>query len=378
MTGGIKDAVAGHEVQILDALGIRWRDGHPHIKCPFLAHLDRNPSWRWDAGKRAAFCTCTDKPQSIFDVIMRTVGCDFAQAANRAAEILGRPDLIRSGKKDVERAAHHHDDKSPGLSLVDYAEAKGLPDEFLRSLGLIDTTYARSQAIKIPYRATGGTEIAIRYRIALDGADRFRWAKGSRAIPYGLDRLGDAREAGYIVLCEGESDAQTLWFNGFPALGLPGATTWYEDRDAPLLADLKTVYVVIEPDKGGAAVMKWLKRSSIAPLVKLVKLKGAKDPSGLYLADRAAFREASQRTLDEAEPYRPPADPTEKSAAKSGRPLVLREPEPWPDPVDGAQLLDELVSGIGRYVVIEAAAVRYFSAITGDIARETVRQVDIT
>lgn len=32
---------------------------------------------------------------------------------------------------------------------------------------------------------------------------------------------------------EGESDAQTLWFQGLPALGIPGAASWKEDRDAP-------------------------------------------------------------------------------------------------------------------------------------------------
>jgi hypothetical protein len=36
-----------------------------------------------------------------------------------------------------------------------------------------------------------------------------------------------------------------------------------------------------------------------------------------------------------------------------GRPIVLMEPEPWPEPVDGAALLDELTAGIRDYVVID-------------------------
>jgi hypothetical protein len=245
----IKQAVFGRETEILDKVGIPWRDGHPHIRCPYLAHVDHRPSWRWDTDRCVAFCTCTDKAQSVFDVIMRTIGLDFSQAANRAAELIGRPDLIRGDKAKADR---HEDAKPAGCRLTDYAAAKALPEDFLRSLGLCDTTYARSPAIKIPYRATGGTEIAIRYRIALDGADRFRWAKGTRATLYGADRLTDAQEAGYIVLVEGESDSHTLWLHGFPALGLPGAKTWHEDRDAPPLDGIDTIYIVIEPDTGGA------------------------------------------------------------------------------------------------------------------------------
>jgi hypothetical protein len=353
---GIKEAVVGREAEILHKLGIRWRDGHPHIRCPYLAHVDKNPSWRWDPEKRAAFCTCTDKPVSIFDIIMRVEVVDFGRAANHAAEIIGRPDLIRGGRPKTE--PRHDDAKPAGCALAEYAAAKGLPEDFLRDLGLVDTTYARAPAIKIPYRATGGTEVAVRYRVALDGADKFRWSKGSKAIPYGLDRLGEAREAGYVVLVEGESDSQTLWHHGFPALGLPGATTWHEDRDAPLLDGLTTVYVVIEPDKGGTAVLKWLRRSSIVSRVRLVRLKEAKDASVLHLRHSEGFHAAFRRALDEAEPYRPPADPKAVAAAKSGRQLDLHEPEPWPDPINGARLLDEMVAAIRRYVVLDETGVR--------------------
>ena len=79
---GIKGAVEGRETEILDKLGIRWRDGRPHIHCPYLGHLDKHASWRWDAGKARAFCTCLDKPQSIFDVIMRVDRLRFRRGRN--------------------------------------------------------------------------------------------------------------------------------------------------------------------------------------------------------------------------------------------------------------------------------------------------------
>jgi hypothetical protein len=134
----VKRAVAGREDKILDELGIRWRDGRRHIRCPHLSHLDEHPSWRWDAGTRRAFCTCSDKPLSIFDVIMRVEGGDFARAADRAAEIIGRRDLIRGGKKS--KRAEYRDDRAerPGLSLAEYATVKALPEDFLRSISSSD------------------------------------------------------------------------------------------------------------------------------------------------------------------------------------------------------------------------------------------------
>jgi Protein of unknown function (DUF3631) len=350
VVSAIKAAVAGRETDIIDKLKIAWRSGSPHIRCPYLGHVDKHASWRWDPEKARGFCTCS-APASIFDVIMRVEGCDFSKASVRAAELIDRTDLIRGDDKKDKAAA------LPGCSIADYAAAKRLPEEFLRSLGLADSVYARAPAIRISYRGTAGTEMAVRYRVALDGADKFRWAKGARAVPYGLDRLGEAKDAGFVVIVEGESDAQTLWLHGFPAIGLPGATTWNEDRDAPLLDGINTIYIVIEPDTGGAAVLKWLRRSSIALRARLVRLKETKDPSGLHVLDPEGFRAAFQRALDEAPPFTPPADHVLKEEAKSGRALELPEPEPWPEPVDGSDLLDKVAAGIRRYVVLEAAAV---------------------
>jgi putative DNA primase/helicase len=111
----VKQAAAGRETEILDKLGIAWRGGTPHIRCPYLGHLDKNPSWRWDREKSAAYCTCTDRPQSIFDVIMRVEGGDFSRSAVRAAEMIGRPDLIRSDKKTKPE---RHDDARPGCTIA--------------------------------------------------------------------------------------------------------------------------------------------------------------------------------------------------------------------------------------------------------------------
>ena len=59
-----------------------------------------------------------------------------------------------------------------------------------------------------------------RYRNHPSNPQRFMWKKGSKTILYGLWKLKEFKED-YIVLVEGESDAQTLWYYGVQALGVP-------------------------------------------------------------------------------------------------------------------------------------------------------------
>lgn len=106
------------------------------------------------------------------------------------------------------------------------------------------------------------------------------------------------------MLVEGESDVHTLWQHGTPAVGLPGAASWRENRDANRFDGIDAIYIVIEPDKGGDTVRKWLAKSKIRDRTKLVQLNGFKDPSALYLDDPARFGERWRAALDAAVPWR--------------------------------------------------------------------------
>jgi len=190
-----------------------------------------------------------------------------------------------------------------GLTLAEYAASKQLPDQLLRDLGLTEISYNGGRAVRIPYFDSTRREISVRLRIAPTGEDRFRWKTGAKPTLYGLWRLQEARAAGFVVLTEGESDAQTLWLNDFPALGLPGAANWREDRDAPNFEGIPLIYVVIEPDRGGEAMLSWLERSRIRDRVRLMTLNGVKDPSALHLEDPAAFVGRLRASLDSAIPW---------------------------------------------------------------------------
>ena len=96
-TPAIRQAVQSRETEILSALGISWTGGSRHITCPYPAHPDQHPSWRWDAVNRRAFCTCT-RSDSIFDVIRKMKKVGFGEAKIIAAEMIGRSELISERK----------------------------------------------------------------------------------------------------------------------------------------------------------------------------------------------------------------------------------------------------------------------------------------
>jgi len=173
-TDGAKNAVKGREAEIIRGLGINWHPGRTqHILCPYPDHPDKHPSWRLLEDGRVV-CTCDgNKTHSIFDAIIRMRGLDFASAKIAAAEILGRTDLI------VE--------PGEGLTLATYAEAKRLPLEFLRELGLHDAKLGQTPVMAIPFRNAEGRPSGTHFRLALGGDKdkRFRWRKGSTMCLYG-------------------------------------------------------------------------------------------------------------------------------------------------------------------------------------------------
>jgi len=233
---------------------------------------------------------------------------------------------------------------SPGLTLAAYAEAKKLPQDFLRNVGVREIRYQGRPAVSIPYLDETGREIAVRIRIALDGPDRFRWKKGSKLHLYGRWRLGKAREVGHVALVEGESDSQTGWYLDLPVLGLPGAGTWKEEW-ASCLEGIEIVYVPIEPDAGGKAVLKWLAASSIREKVRLVQLRDAKDVSALYLSNPDTFLIRWQAAIANAQPW------TDFAAAQA----TARKQELWAQCESLAQdprILDRFVDSLRAHGVV--------------------------
>ena len=192
--------------------------------------------------------------------------------------------------------------KQSGCTLQQYSDAKKVKVDFLRTLSVRDTIHNGKPAIQIPYHDTQGNVTATRYRIALTGKgkDKFRWEKDSTTALYVNPAL--INSCTDILLVEGESDCHTLWSYSISAYGLPGAANWREEYAAQF-DRYNTVYIVIEQDTGGKAVMKWLKESQIRHKARLVNLGVFKDISEMHCDDPKQFTQRFQQALDSSIPW---------------------------------------------------------------------------
>ena len=147
----------------------------------------------------------------------------------------------------------------------------------------------------------------MRHRVALEKSEetdeRFKWRTGSKTSLYGLWRLQSIRKVGWVVLVEGESDAQTLWYHGMPALGIPGADTW-KPAWAEHLEGIEKVFAIIESDQGGETLREKLGACDIRDRLYLVDLGEHKDANGLYLSGREIFKDRFISALKEAESWK--------------------------------------------------------------------------
>jgi putative DNA primase/helicase len=208
------------------------------VLCP--AHDDHNPSLGVDLRHNGA-----SNPKVVLNC--RSQGCEYSEILRAVG--LTDADLNLQEKKAA---------MAYGCTLEAYAASKNLPLEFLTSddVALEDgTCYVKEvgkeiPAVEIPYADRDGELLANRYRIAVGGDDKFRWEKGSTTTLYGLHKLEEAHDAGYVLLVEGESDCHTAWYRGLPAVGVPGVDNW-RDEWAEHLNGIPKIFVVVEPDEAG-------------------------------------------------------------------------------------------------------------------------------
>ncbi|MBE3598403.1 MAG: hypothetical protein IMX02_06265 [Limnochordaceae bacterium] len=268
--------------------------------------------------------------------------------------------------------------------MDEYARAKRLPVEFLRGLGIRDVRIGqgddRHDAVAIPYLDERGEEVAARYRHAMTGDRRFTWRRGAKVLPYGLNRLAEARKAGHVILVEGESDCHALWFAGFPALGLPGATTWRPEW-ASFLDGIATVYVVQEPDKAGAGMVERLaKTPGLRDRLRVVRLPdGAKDPSEVWLGlpdglDDEGRKEAFRAQIEAAMAAAVPVGELEAEAARKAAAEALEKAGPLARSPDILAELERILPRLGLVGEADNAKLLYL-AVTSRLLERPVHVV---
>ena len=259
--------------------------------CPNPKHDDHHPSLQINEKKNLWLCG----------------PCGMAGNAWQLAAFIGG--LDPSDKPGVRSWLHQRGLlKSPewtssAITVDDLAHHKRLSPDFLRSLGLGNT----SEGVLIPYRLMDGSPAPRdRVRTALVAKNGSRWdAREGQIVPYGAWKLSDAEAAGSLNVVEGESDTWTLWNHGFPALGIPGANM-AKCIQLEHVAKIPKLFVMREPDAGGEAFLRGvvarLKEIGWKGKALVVTLEGAKDPNELHQQNNAEnFKARFQAALDAAQ-----------------------------------------------------------------------------
>jgi hypothetical protein len=219
------------------------------------------------------------------------------------------------------------------------AKAKQLPAEFLRELGV--ENHQRGVTINY-FDQDHKPHPRIRLRTALAHAKyAFIWLGPESVSPiaYGVWRLKQARDKGFLVLVEGESDSWTLWHHDYPALGIPGATMVKMLLNEYLL-DIQQIFIYRELGQGGdtfvTKLTEHLSELHYPGEAYEFSIPGVKDPSEPHCDDHERFK----ARLDEAMNHAAALNMNVKSAqshaelpSQDGRPII---------PVNGMHLRNQV------------------------------------
>ena len=243
---------------------------------------------------------------------------------------------------------------STGVNLTTLAEAKRLPLDFLKSLGIGDIKYNGQAAVRIPYYSEDGQELAARFRLALtaEAGERFKWRKGDHALPYGLNRLDRIKKTGWVLIVEGESDCWTAWLHNIPALGAPGKGIWPTSW-GEYLKGLE-VYVWQEP-VAEDFVLRVLKS---APDLRFITApEGIKDISEAHIQrhDIPALIEELKAKAESGQALKAQYD-NERLAQLYIEAKAVIEAE------DPLELIKEAIRGVGYGGDLKPALITYFAA----------------
>ena len=263
--------------------------------CP--AHNDQYPSLKISTGNDGK-------------VLLHCKASCTVEQICKALEISVK-DLFPANPRQTTQAKHV-------LTLEELAQAKAIPMEFLKKLGVSQV----KNGIVIPYYDIDETPQRQRKRTALIAKEGSLWEGEGKIIPYGLWLLEEkdiiALPDNGILIVEGESDVWTTRLNGFQALGIPGAQM-INVLQLEHIQKFPTVYIVKESDQGGEVFLQGmtarLKQIGYHSKVKVILMpgNGIKDINDLWrkepedvkfwnailgLAEKAqeiSFREESQQ-----------------------------------------------------------------------------------
>jgi hypothetical protein len=301
--------------KVLDRLrGVQERNGSYRAFCP--AHDDRNtPNLdvkEGEDGRALLICRAGCETERVMEAAGLEMRDLFEHNGNG-----GGGSYIPSRNRSTGQQPDEAEGKP--ATLENYAAYVGLPVEHLEGLSVEQYYRLGKPAVRMPYLDEGGEEVLlVRSRVSLTGKPKILTRKGDKHRHYGLWRLKEAREAGYCWLLEGESDTQTAWYYGEPAIGIPGANGWKVEW-ASDLEGIERLYFVVEDEAGEACWEKLAATPEIRGRLFRVDLDGAKDVSELHKQGAERFGERLRTALEAARAW------TDLAAAEDRE----REREAW-------------------------------------------------
>lgn len=325
---------------VVEGLKPGGEDGGLIGRCPF--HHDRNRSFSVNPKTGMWHCFTEDEGGNFVTFWAKIHNVDTKQAYKEILEKYGV-------STEKPKAAAKREKAQPTLgpyTLEQYSFDKHLPQEWLRDRCHASTKFDRYnnvEYLEIPYYSMDGKQTAIRKRYGDKG---FRWGKGAQICLYGEWRIPEFQQQGYsyVILVEGESDTQSLWYMGLPGIGVAGASM-FKPEQAKVLQGLR-LYIHKEPDRGGdtfvekicaglreidfqGEVFQW----ACSPM-------GSKDPSDLYLK---LGKEEAEKRIQQAIKDAAPVDFKRENIPEAipGAPIHLRQPEGWIYSDKGISRIDE-------------------------------------
>ena len=306
--------------------------------CPF--HRDKQNSFSVDLKTGQWYCFSEDEGSNFITFWAKYHGCDTKQAYKEILEKYG----VAQDKPKPKQTGSGGPNLAP-YSVEQYSFDKRLPVDFLTETWRVSTKKERAglTCLQMPYFTEDGQQAAVRKRY---GKNEFRWQRGSagKICLYGEWRLPDIRKVGWAILVEGESDTQSLWYMGLPAIGVAGASM-FKSYQAAVIQGLK-LYIHKEPDGGGetftSKLFCGLKEGGFTGEIYLWSCDrlGTKDPSDLFI--KHGKEEAAQlirEALKGAERIDLEAQLTPE--AIEGAPINLRQPEGWIYSEKGISAIDQ-------------------------------------
>lgn len=193
-----------------------------------------------------------------------------------------------------------------GFTLAEYAALKKLPIEFLKAIGTTEEALNGRPAVRHTYLDESGNPTGYKYRLS-DSSHNTCWEKYDKQSVargvYGLQSLALGPER--IVIVEGESDQQTLTYQGIDSVGISGIQNWrHEIADFAPLKQAREILVVQEP---GAEKFARIVAGSFPYGKARVLSLPVKDPSQLWIESSTpeSFRESWDKAVADAKLYPP-------------------------------------------------------------------------